>query len=64
MPRKSPTCPEHKFNPRRGKSKLKMGKGLLAIEQAGATQIEWTQKHDPLFHVRGIERHRMMKEIR
>jgi len=42
---------------RRANSKLRRGYGRLAMERAGCDQAAWAQRHDPLFRVKGIERH-------
>ena len=55
--RKSPVCPIHKDNERRGIAKLKRNKGLLAIKKSGKTEIEWARRFDPLFQVKGKVRH-------
>jgi hypothetical protein len=60
MARKSPVCPIHASNERRSKAKLKRNRGQLAIKQSGRSEIEWCQKCDPLFKVKGIERHRRL----
>jgi len=49
--------PKESSNPKRTAMKLKRGKGRLAIEKAGKTEIQWAQEHDPLFKVKGKERH-------
>ena len=54
--RKSPVCPIHKDNEKRGIAKLKRNKGLLAIKKSGKTEIEWARRFDPLFQVKGKAR--------
>ena len=49
-------------NEKRAKAKKERGRGKLAM--GNYTQVEWTQKHDPLFKVGGKERHLKMKQIR
>ena len=51
----------HKENKKRGIAKAKRGKGIFAIPKE-MTLNEWCQKHDPLFHIKGIERHRRLHE--
>ena len=53
-------CPEHKDNQKRSEAKARRGKGILAMEKAGMDHAAWTQKHDPLFKVKGKERHRRL----
>jgi hypothetical protein len=60
MARKSPVCPTHAENLRRSEAKLKRGRGVLAVSKSGLSIIEWGQKHDPLFKIKGIKRHRML----
>ena len=62
MSTNKPTCPLHKPNPKRSESKLKRGFGQLAMKKANMTEIDWTRKHDPLFKVKGIKRHLMLKK--
>jgi hypothetical protein len=45
----------------RSEAKLRRNKGKLAIEKARTTEIEWCRKHDPLYQVKGIDRHRLVK---
>ena len=54
-----PTIPE---NPRRAIAKNKRGKGKLAMGQV--SEKEWCQASDPLFKVKGKERHARLKQIR
>jgi len=63
MGTKTPTCPTHKDNPQRAVAKKKKGFGLLAIPE-NMTEAQWAQKHDPLFKVKGIERHKRIHEVR
>lgn len=59
MSRRRPVFPTNiPTNPKRGQSKLKRGFGKLAMEKMGASESEWCQKFDPLFKVKGIERHK------
>lgn len=44
-------------NERRGKAKAKRNKGLLAMGESDFDS--WAQAHDPLFKVKGKERHFM-----
>ena len=64
MSTKAPVCPVHKSNPKRAETKKKRGFGSLAMTEAKMDQEQWTQKHDPLFKVKGIGRHRKLKEVR
>ena len=64
MAKKTPICPEHTPNEARGVAKHKRGYGQLAMAERGMTQAQWTQKHDPLFKVKGKERHKKMKGAR
>lgn len=56
--RKTKITPVPKKNLKRGIAKFKRGYGKLAIEKANMTQNEWSQKYDPLFKIKGKERHR------
>jgi hypothetical protein len=58
--RKPATCPKHKENKNRSNAKLARGRGRLAIERSNISDLEWSQKHDPLFKVKGKERHRRL----
>lgn len=49
-------------NENRAKAKKERGCGKLAM--GNYTQAEWTRKHDPLYKVKGKERHLKMKEYR
>lgn len=62
MGRKRKTTIENKPNPKRAEAKKKRGFGSLVMDNTDP--IVWAQKHDPLFKIKGIERHRKMKEIR
>lgn len=51
-------CPrEHKANPKRVLAKEKRGFGSLAMKKSKMDQAEWSQKHDPLFKIKGLERY-------
>ena len=56
MSKKSPICPVHKENFKRRIAKNKRGYGLLAIPEK-VTPAQWAQKHDPLYKIKGKERH-------
>ena len=58
--RNNPHIPAHKPNEKRGIAKAKRGRGLLAIPE-GMDVVQWCQKHDPLFKIKGIERYRRTK---
>ena len=64
MARTAPKCPEHKPNAKRTKAKKKRGKGKSAMAEAKMDHGKWAQKHDPLFRVKGNERHLRMKKMR
>jgi len=49
-------------NPKRGLSKLKRGKGQLAMK--GMKEHEWAQKFDPLFKVKGKVRHVRVQRLK
>ncbi len=42
-------------------AKAKRGRGQLAMKIAAVDQTTWTQLHDPLYTVKGIERYRRKK---
>ena len=47
-----------KMSLKRQKAKLNKERGQLAMKKAGMSEVEWSQKHDPLLRVKGKERHR------
>lgn len=47
---------------KRGLAKKERGKGRLAMGKLDL--VSWTRKKDPLFEVKGIERHLRMQEVR
>ena len=49
-------------NKKRGIAKKERGKGKLAMGKI--SQAEWTKNHDPLYGVKGMERHKKLKELR
>ena len=51
-----------KANEKRSKSKLRRGKGVLAMQEKGVTELEWMKAHDPLYKVKGQERHNLLKK--
>ena len=57
MSKNSPVCPTHKPNPKRTAAKMKRGFGELARKQANLDKDEWSKKHDPMFKIKGKERH-------
>ena len=64
MPKKAPIFLGHTSNPKRAETKKKRGFGNLAMTEAKMGEDQWAQKHDPLFKIKGKERHRKLKEIR
>ena len=66
MRRKESIGPNHKYNSRRAIGKQKRGFGKLAMEELNLdvnkqTDCDlWAQRHDPLFHIKGKERHRFL----
>lgn len=46
---------------KRQQAKLARGRGQLAMRQAGMNHARWTQQFDPLFQVKGQERHNRRK---
>jgi len=64
MSKGKPVHKEHKPNPKRTAAKKKRGKGTAAMGEKGMDQAKWTQKHDPLFKVKGVKRHHKMNEVR
>jgi hypothetical protein len=63
MAKKAAVCPIHNDNKKRSEAKLKRNKGLLAIQKSGLSIIEWCQKLDPFFGIKGKERHRRLHQI-
>lgn len=51
-----------KENEKRGVAKKERGKGQLAMGKM--SHAEWTKKFDPLYGIKGIERHLKLKEKR
>jgi len=49
-------------NKNRAETKKARGKGRLAMGEM--SQAEWTRKHDPLYGIKGTERHQKIKELR
>ena len=60
MSKKDPVCPAHDSNIKRSEAKSKRKKGVLAIKKEKMDVMAWGQKHDPLFKVKGKERHRRL----
>jgi hypothetical protein len=56
--------PKLQVNPKRVVAKALRGKGLGAMNKLGATPVEWCQSLDPLFKVKGKERHARLKQVR
>jgi len=54
--RKTPVVPVHKPNEKRSISKKARGKGRIAM--GSNSESEWSRMHDPLFKIKGMERHR------
>jgi len=54
--RNKAVVPVTKPSEKRQKAKLARGKGQLAMGKL--THNEWTQKFDPLFQIKGMERHK------
>jgi len=63
MRTKVPICSKHKDNPKRAIAKKKRNRGQLAMGNL-ITQAQWAQRHDPLFKVKGKERHRQLHKVR
>jgi hypothetical protein len=59
--KKSPVIPN---NPKRGIAKKARGKGLKYIESLNVDEKTYSQKVDPLYQVKGLERHIRLKQIR
>jgi len=57
--RKSKEIGNHEPNPKRAAAKAKRGFGGNVMKKANMDQAAWSQKHDPLFKVKGKERHRI-----
>ena len=49
-------------NPRRRVAKAKRNRGLDAMKKNNSTEAQWAQHLDPLFKVRGQERHNRMMD--
>ena len=47
---------------RRQKAKANRGKGQKAM--AGVEEAQWAQRHDPLFQVKGLERHLRVRGLK
>ncbi len=47
-------------NKNRAETKKARGKGVLAMKDAEMSLAEWTRNFDPLFGVKGKERHRRL----
>ena len=54
--RKRPVVPVNEPNENRSISKKARGKGKLAM--GSNCEAEWSRMHDPLFKIKGMERHR------
>jgi len=64
MAKKDRRIPEHAPNPKRAEAKKKRGKGTLAMEERKMDQAAWCQLHDPLYQIKGQERHKRMQGVR
>ena len=60
MARKTPTVANNPNNKKRTAAKLARNKGQDAIKKSGKSESEWAQMHDPLFKVKGKERHKRL----
>lgn len=60
MAKNKPKVPVTKSNPKRKVAKMKRGFGQGMIQKLGITEAEWAQRFDPLFKVKGKERHRLL----
>lgn len=47
-------------NKNRVETKKARGKGQLAMKEAKMNLVEWTRHHDPLYSIKGKERHKRM----
>jgi hypothetical protein len=56
MGKNKPVVPANKENPKRTAAKLKRGFGQGMIKKLGISEVEWCQRFDPLFKVKGKER--------
>ena len=62
MGRKKSFVPaNNKENAKRTDSKMRRGFGRGMISKLGISDIEWCQRLDPLFEIKGIERHLKLK---
>ena len=55
-------CPIHKDNPKRAIAKAKRGFGSNVMGKLDIDQDAWSQRFDPLFKVKGKERHKQSIE--
>ena len=62
--RNSKLVPKVPVNPRRVIAKALRGKGQGAMRKLGASDVQWCQESDPLFKVKGKERHSRLNQIR
>ena len=49
---------------KRQKSKFNRNKGKKAMKQAEMDQAQWTAKYDPLYNLKGQERHNKIRSTR
>jgi len=63
MAKTGPNCPQHTPNGTRTVAKFKRGFGQDAMKKAKMDHVEWTRKYDPLYKVKGKERHRLLYGI-
>ncbi len=47
-------------NKKRALTKKDRDKGVLAMKEAKMNQSEWTRNHDPLYNIKGKERHKRL----
>ena len=50
-------------NSKRGEAKLNRNKGQKAMEKSGLSHSEWSKKFDPLYGVKGMERHKKVNNL-
>lgn len=62
MSTNKPHCPKHYPNMDRSEAKLKRGFGKLAVQASGLSEIDWCRKRDPLYKIKGIDRHRRLHQ--
>ena len=45
-------------------AKAARDKGQKAMSKAGVEEAQWAQRHDPLFQVKGLERHLKVRGLK